>query len=52
MSVIELNISQLRILLRNLRKKLVAKIFEPEHLIKDLSGEKILPKFGEDKYYH
>ena len=33
-----LNISQLRILLRILRNKLGAKIFEPENIMKNLSG--------------
>ena len=42
-----LNISQLRILLRILRNKLGAKMFEPENVMTSLSGDIILPKFGE-----
>ena len=45
-----LNISQLRILLRILRNKLGVKMFEPENIMKSLSGDMILPKFGEYKY--
>ena len=52
LSDVGLNISQLRILLRILRNKLGAKIFEPENIAKSLSGDMILPKFGEYKYYH
>ena len=52
MSGVGLNISQLRILLRILRDKLGAKIFEPENIMKSLSGDMILPKFGEYKYYN
>ena len=43
-----LNISQLCILLRILRNKLGAKMFEPENIIEDM----IVLKFGEYKYYH
>ena len=50
MSDVGLNISQLRILLRILRNKLSAKMFEPENIMKCLSGDPILPKFGEYKY--
>ena len=50
-SDIGLNISSLRILLRILHNKLGAKIFEPENVMKNLSGDMILPKFGEYKYY-
>ena len=50
MSDVGLNISQLRIFLRILRNKLGAKMFEPEHIMKSLSGDIILPKFGEYKY--
>ena len=50
MSDVGLNISQLRILLRILRNKLGAEMFEPEIIIKSLSGDMILPKFGEYKY--
>ena len=52
MSDIGLNISQLPILLRILQNKLGAKFFEPKHLMKVLSGDKILPKLGECNYYH
>ena len=48
----DLNISQLRILLRILRDKLGAKIFELENIMKSLSGDMTLPKFGEYKYYN
>ena len=50
MSDVGINISQLRILLRILRYKLGAKTFEPENIMKSLSGDIILPKFGEYKY--
>ena len=46
------NNSQLRILLRILRNKLGAKMFEPENIMKSISGDMILPKFGEYKYYY
>ena len=45
-----LNISY--ILHRILRNKLGAKIFEPEHLMKALNGNMILPRFEEYHYYH
>ena len=47
-----LYISQLRIFLRILRNRLGANMFEPENIMKSLSGDMILPKFGEYKYYH
>ena len=50
MSDVGLNIYQLRILLRMLRNKLGAKMFEPENVMTSLSGDMILPKFGEYKY--
>ena len=50
MSDVGINISQLRILLRILRNNLGAKNFEPENVMKSLSGDMILPKFGEYKY--
>ena len=50
MSDVGLNISQLRILLRILRNKLGAKMFESENIMKSVSGDMILPKFGEYKY--
>ena len=52
MSDVGLNISQLRILLRILRNKFGAKMFESENIMKSLSGDMILSKFGEYKYYH
>ena len=51
-SNVGLNISQLQILLRILRNKLGAKMFEPENVMISLSGDMILSKFGEYKYYH
>ena len=52
MSNVGRNISQLRIFLRILRNKLDAKMFEPENIMKSLSGDVILLKFGEYKYDH
>ena len=52
MSDVGLNISQLRILLKVLRNKLGAKMVEPENMTKSLSGDMIIPKFGEFNYYH
>ena len=52
MSDVGLNISQLRILLRTLRNQLSATMFEPENILKSLSRDMILPKFGECKYYY
>ena len=52
MSDIGLNISQLRVLLRILRNKLGAKMLEPEKMIKSLSGDVIIPNFGEYNYHH
>ena len=52
LSNIDLNISQLCILLRILRYKLGAKIYEPEMKMKDISCEMIEPQFGEYKYFH
>ena len=49
-SDVGLNISQLRILLRILCNKLSTKMCEPENIMKSLSGDIILPKFGEYKY--
>ena len=46
-----LNISQLRILLRILRNKLGTTMFESENIMKSLSGDMILSKFGKYKYY-
>ena len=42
-----LDIYQLRILVRILRNNLGANIFEPEQMMKSLSGVMIIPKFGE-----
>ena len=50
LSDVELNIYQLRILFRILRNKLDAKMFEHENIMKSLSGDMLLPKFGEYKY--
>ena len=47
-----INISQLRILLRILRHKISAELFEPESKMIDLCGEMIVPQFGEYKYIH
>ena len=47
-----LNNSHLHILLTTLRKKLGAEMFEPEYLMKALSGDIIIPKFEEYNYYH
>ena len=52
MSDVSLNISQLRILFKILRNKLGAKMCEPESIMKSLSRDMILLKFGEYKYYH
>ena len=52
MSDVGLNISQLRILLRILCNKLGTICFESENIMKRFSGDMILPKFGEYKYYH
>ena len=49
-SDVDLNISQLRILLRILCNKLSTKMFEPENIMKSLSGDIILPKFSEYKH--
>ena len=49
MSDVGINISQLRILLRILCNKLGAKMFEPENIMKSLSRDVVLPKFGEYK---
>ena len=47
MSDVGLNIS-----LRILRNKLDTKMFEPKNIMKNLSGDMMLPKFDEYKYYH
>ena len=52
MSGVGLNILQSRILLRILINKLGAKKFEPENMMKSLSGDMIIPKFGEYINYH
>ena len=51
-SDVGLNISRLRIFLRILRNKFGAKFFEPENIMKSLSGDMVLLKFGEYNYYH
>ena len=52
MNDIGINISQLSILLRILRYKIGAKLFESESKMIDLCGEMIVPRFGEYKYIH
>ena len=52
MNDVGINISQLRILLRILRHKFGAKLFEPESKVVDLRGEMIDPQFGKYKYLH
>ena len=52
MSNVDLNIFMLHILLRILRNEFSVKIVEPNHLINFLSGDMLLPKFGEYNYYH
>ena len=42
----------MRILLRKLRHKIGAKLFEPELKMIDLCGEMIVPQFGEFNYIH
>ena len=52
MNDVDINISQLCNLLRILRHKIGAKLFEPESKMIDLCGEMIVPQFGEYKYIH
>ena len=52
MNDIGMNISQLSILLRILRYKIGAKLFEPESKMIHLCGEMIVPQFGIYKYIH
>ena len=52
MSDVGLNISQLCILLKILRNMSGAKTVESETIMKSLSGDMILSKFIEYKYYH
>ena len=52
MNDVGINISQLRILLKILRYKIGAKLFEPEKKMTDLYGEMIVPKFEEYRYVH
>ena len=52
MNDIGINISQLRILLRMLRHKIGAKLFEDKSKMTDLCGEIVVPQFGEYKYIH
>ena len=49
---VDINISQLRILLRILRHKSGAKFFKYESKMIDLWSEMIVPQFGEYKYIH
>ena len=52
MNDIGINLSQLRILLRILRHKIRAKLFEPELKMINLCGEIIVLQFGEYNYIH
>ena len=52
MNDIGINISQLYILLRKIRHKIGAKLFEPESKMTDLYGEMIVPSFEEYKCIH
>ena len=52
MSDVGLNISQLHILLIIIRNKSDATLFEPENMMKILSGGMIIPNFSEYNYYH
>ena len=47
-----INISQLHILLRILRHKIGAKLFEPKSRLTYLCGEIIIPQFGEYKFVY
>ena len=47
-----ITVSQLRILLRIVRNKLGAKIFETKKMMNILSGDMILFKVGEYNYYN
>ena len=50
MNDVGIHISQLRIILRVLRHKIGAKLFEPESKMTNICGEMIVPQFGEYKY--
>ena len=52
MNDVGINISQLRILLRILRHKISAKLFESETQMIDWFGEMIAPQFDNYKYVH
>ena len=52
MSDVGIDIFQLRIRLKILRNKLGSKMFESEHMMKNLIGDMILPKIWEYNYYH
>ena len=52
MNDVGINISQLRILLRILRHKIGAKLFESESKMIDSYGKIIVPQFGEYNYIH
>ena len=47
MNDVGIHISQLRIILRVLRHKIGAKLFEPESKMTNICGEMIVPQFGE-----
>ena len=49
---IDINIALLRILLRILRHKIDAKLFESKSKMTNLCGEMIVSEFGEYKYIH
>ena len=52
MNDVGIYISQLRILLRILRHKIGAELFETESKMTDLCGEIIVPQLGKYKYIH
>ena len=52
MNDVQLNISQLYILLLILRYKLGAKLFESEYKMKESCGEKVSPQFREYSRTH
>ena len=52
MNDVGIHISQLRIILRVLRHKIGAKLFEPKIEMKDLCGKMIEPQFIQYKYVH
>ena len=52
MNDVDINISQLRILLRILRHKIGTKTFDPDSKMIELCGDMTVPQFGEYKYIH